>query len=60
MMFIAARSKTPGVKIPIVLRTVAEDAVRFFLVVFASHLVLTMTLILGRVSTGVLLLTHRE
>ena len=50
IIFLAARSKTPGLRAPTILRTIAVDATRFFLVVFASHFVLTMTLALGRVS----------
>lgn len=50
-MFLAARSTIPGLKVPMILRTVAEDATRYFLVIFTSHFVLEMTLGLGRVST---------
>ena len=40
----------PGFKAPRILGTIAEDATRYFLVIFTSHFVLTMSLILGRVS----------
>lgn len=51
-IFLATRWTTPGLKIPTILGTIAEDATRYFLVIFTSHLVLEMTLNLGRVSTA--------
>ena len=39
-----------GSKIPTIMDTIAEDATRYFLVIFTSHFVLVMTLNLGRVS----------
>ena len=51
VIFFAKRTKTAGLKIPTILGTIAEDATRYFLVIFTSHFVLVMTLNLGRVST---------
>jgi len=50
IIYLAIRSKALSVKIPTILGTMAEDATRYFLVIFTSHFVLEMTLILGRVS----------
>lgn len=50
---VAARSKTRGLRLPTILRAIAEDATRYFLVIFTSHFVLEMTLNLGRVSATV-------
>ena len=36
-----------------ILETIAEDATRYFLVIFTSHFVLVMTLNLGRVSVTI-------
>lgn len=37
-------------KIPSILQNIAADATRYFLVIFTSHFVLMMIMILGRVS----------
>ena len=50
IIFLAAKSKASTLKIPKILRTIAEDATRYFLVIFSSHFVLEMTLTLGWVS----------
>jgi len=50
VVYLAIRSKASSVKIPTILGTMAEDATWYFLVIFTSHFVLEMTLILGRVS----------
>ena len=53
MIILAVTSGARGLKIPMILRTMAEDATRYFLVIFSSHFVLEMTLNLGRVSVNV-------
>ena len=53
VLFVASKSKAG--KIPILLKTITEDAMLYFLFIFSSHLVLTMTLLLGRVSATALL-----
>ena len=55
IMFLATKPKAAGRRIPIMLGTIAEDATRYFLVIFSSHLVLTLTLTLGRVGVVVAL-----
>ena len=50
IIFMATTSKATKLKIPTILGTIAEDATRYFLVIFTSHFVLEMTLSLGRVS----------
>ena len=53
MVFLAAKSEKRGFKIPTILRRMAEDATRYFLVIFSAHLALVLTLNLGRVSQAV-------
>jgi hypothetical protein len=53
IVYLAKTSSAPGFKIPRILGVIAEDATRYFLVIFTSHFVLTMTLALGRVSSTV-------
>ncbi|KAF9786759.1 hypothetical protein BJ322DRAFT_1051819 [Thelephora terrestris] len=48
IVFQARRSKVPGLKVPTILNTIAEDSTRYFMVIFASHFVLLMTLSFGR------------
>ena len=56
-IFLARRSRAPaGLKVPTILGTIAEDATRYFLVIFTSHFVLEMFLIFARVSATVPLL----
>jgi hypothetical protein len=55
IIFFARKSKVPGFKIPTLLDTIAEDATRYFLVIFTSHLVFVITLNLGRVSPAILI-----
>jgi len=50
IIFLAAKSRTADLRVPTVLGTIARDATWYFLVIFSSHLVLEMTLTLGRVS----------
>ena len=49
-IFLATTSRSSRFKMPSILETIAEDATRYFLVIFTSHFVLEMTLNLGRVS----------
>ena len=53
ILFLTARSEKQGLKIPTILRTMAEDATRYFLVIFSAHLAFVLTLNLGRVSAAV-------
>lgn len=50
IIFLTVTSRTPGLKIPIILEVVAKDSTRYFLVIFTSHFVFEMTLNLGDVS----------
>lgn len=50
VLFLAIRSKVPGFKGPRILGTIADGAVRYFLVIFTTHFVFEMTLLFGRVS----------
>lgn len=52
IVFLASKSEAKKLKIPSLLGTIAEDAMRYFLVIFTSHFVLEMTLLLGRVSVN--------
>jgi len=49
IIYLVRKSKAAGLTINI-LKTIAEDATWYFLVIFTSHLVLAITLIFGRVS----------
>jgi len=49
IMYTALRSNLYQFQIPSLLRTVAQDATYYFLVIFTSHLLLELTLTLGRV-----------
>ena len=51
--FLALRWGAGKLRIPTLMGTVAEDAVWYFAVIFTSHFVLEMTLLLGRVSVTV-------
>lgn len=55
IMFFAVRlgRKVRGLRVPNLLGIVAEDATRYFLVIFTAHLVLEMTILFGRVSITV-------
>lgn len=44
IVFSAAKSRLPGVKIPSILEVITRDAMQYFLVIFTGHLVLAMTL----------------
>ena len=50
IIFLAMTSEARGLRIPSILRTIAEDGTRYFLVIFTLHLVLEMTLNFARVS----------
>ena len=51
--FLALRWGAGRLRIPTIMGTVAEDALWYFLVIFTSHFVLEMTLLLGRVRVTV-------
>jgi hypothetical protein len=53
IIFMAIKSRTVGLRIPRTLKVIAEDATRYFLVIFTSHFVLTMTLAVGQVRAAV-------
>ena len=53
IIFMAAALRAPGLKVPGILRTIAQDSTRYFMVIFTSYFVLTMTLTLGRVSVAI-------
>ena len=50
---LAAKSGFKNLKMTMILRTVLRDATAYFLVIFTSHFVLEMTLLLARVSVSV-------
>jgi hypothetical protein len=50
IIILANKTKVPGLRVPTIMGTIAEDATWYFLVIFTSHFVLVMTLNLGRVS----------
>ena len=50
IIYLTAKSKASRLGVPTILGTIAEDATRYFLVIFSSHFVLEMTLSLARVS----------
>ena len=55
IIYLAITARKSGIKIPMILETIAKDSTRYFLVIFSAHLALEMTLNLGRVSaTGTL------
>lgn len=47
-IFFTKLSRTPGLNIPTIFDTIAEDATLYFFIIFTSHLILIMTLNLGR------------
>lgn len=51
ILLVASKSKAGKVKIPILLKTILGDAMVYYLFIFSSHLVLTLTLLFARVST---------
>ena len=53
IIFLAVKSRTPGLNVPRILDVIAKDATRYFLVIFTSHLVFALTLNLARVSATV-------
>ena len=57
ILFLATRSSREmagaKMKVPSILKHIAEDAMRYFLVIFTSHFVLMMTLLLAPVSATV-------
>lgn len=50
IIFLAAKSGLKDFKMPSLLRTIVQDATVYFLVIFTSHFVLEMTLLLARVT----------
>ena len=54
IIFLAKKSKVPGLRVPTILDNIAQDATWYFLVIFTSHFVLVMTLNLGRVTIQLL------
>lgn len=53
ILFFTRKLKVPGFKVRRILDVIAEDATRYFLVIFGSHFVFVMTLNLGRVSATI-------
>lgn len=53
-VFLVARSDPRGLGLPTLWKTIGEDATRYFLVIFTSHVVLWITLIFGRGSIQLL------
>lgn len=57
ILFLATRSSREmagaKMKVPSILKHIAEDAMRYFLVIFTSHFVLMMTLLLAPVGATV-------
>lgn len=58
IIFFTRKSKVKGLKVRTIWDTIAEDATRYFLVIFTAHFVFVMTLNLGRVSETILLMNH--
>ena len=52
-IYFAIRAEVRGSKIRTILRSMAEDSTRYFIVISTSHIVVEMTLNLGRVSATV-------
>jgi hypothetical protein len=50
IIFLAKNWRTPGLGFPGLWEIIAKDATLYFLIIFTSHFVLEMNLILGRVS----------
>jgi len=53
IVVLAAKSRLKDFKMPSILRTIVQDATVYFLVIFTSHFVLEMTLLLARVTVSV-------
>ena len=49
-MAVASKTKSVGLGIPMILRTIVADATRYFLVIFSAHVAFEMTLNIGQVS----------
>ena len=56
IVYLTVRSNVYKFQMPSLFRTIFQDATHYFLIIFTSHLVLSLTLILGRVRT----LSHRS
>jgi len=54
IIFLAARSRGPGLMIPNILKIIAKDSTQYFLVIFTSHFVFELTLNLARESIQLL------
>jgi len=48
IVFLTKKSRPSGFKVPVLVRTIAEDTTRYFLVIFTAHFALAMTLTFGR------------
>ena len=48
--YLSGRSAIPQFGIPGLLGTIARDATKYFLVIFTSHFIFTMTILFARVS----------
>jgi len=57
IVVLAAKSGLKDFKMPSILRTIVQDATVYFLVIFTSHFVLEMTLLLARVTVSVVCTT---
>lgn len=54
IIFLAKKSKVPGLRVPTILDVIAQDATWYFMVIFGSHFAMVMTLNLGRVTIQLL------
>lgn len=55
IIVLAAKSGIRGFRMPGILRTIVQDATIYFLVIFTSHFVLEMTLLVARVKISIYL-----
>jgi hypothetical protein len=53
IIVLAAKSGIKGFRMPSIIRTIIQDATIYFLVIFTSHFVLEMSLLLARVSISI-------
>jgi len=49
IVYLVLRSNAYRLPVPSLLKTIAQDATYYFLIIFTSHLLLGLTLLLGRV-----------
>ena len=52
IVYLVLRSHVYRIPVPSLLRTIAQDATHYFLILFTSHLVFELTLLVGRVRTS--------